>query len=78
MSELTIELPNDDRAELSRRAGSNPSAESTRVADAVRERLAACAEMDYLRERAARGRREAFERVLAKVPTAKPVSGDEW
>jgi len=47
------------------------------VADAVREKLAACAQLEYLENRAARGSREAYERVLAKVPAAPPVPGDE-
>ena len=77
MNEMRIELPPDVRAEVARRAGGDPSAESAWVADAVRERLAALAELEYLEVRAARGSREAFERVLAKVPATEPLPGDE-
>lgn len=77
MNELRIELPPEVRAEVARRAGREPGAEAVWVAEAVQERLAACAELDYLARRAARGHREAFERVMAKVPSAEPVPGDE-
>ncbi len=78
MSELRVELPPEVRAEVARRAGGGPAAEAAWVADAVRERLAACADLEYLEARAARGSREAFDRVLAKVPAADPMPGDEW
>lgn len=77
MSELRIELPPDLKAELARRVGGDPSAEAAWVADAVRERLAVLAELDYLEARAGRGSREAFERVLAKVPATDLAPGDE-
>jgi hypothetical protein len=51
--------------------------ESAWVAEAVREKLAACAELEYLEGRAARGSQEAFARVLAKVPAVEPIPGDE-
>jgi hypothetical protein len=53
---------------------------SNRVAsrhDAVREKLAACAQLEYLEGRAARGSREAYERVLARAPAVEPAPGDE-
>ena len=78
MSELVVALPPEVRAEVARRAGTEPGAEATWVAEAVRERLAACAAREYLAARAARGSREAFERVLAKAGDAPPVPGDEW
>ena len=77
MSELRIELPPDVRAEVTRRVGGDSAAESAWVADAVRERLAALAQLEYLEARAARGSRAAFERVLAKVPSVDPRPGDE-
>lgn len=77
MNRFVVELPAELQAEVSRRTGQNPGGESAWVADAVREKLAACAELEYLEGRAARGSREAYERVLAKVPAAPPVPGDE-
>jgi hypothetical protein len=77
MSDFVVELPSELYAEVSRRAGQKPGAESAWVADAVREKLAASEQFEYLEGRAARGSREAYERVLAKVPATKPESGDE-
>lgn len=71
-------LPPDLRAEVARRAGADPGAEAAWVAEAVRERLSACAAREYLAARGALGSREAFERVLAKAADAPPVPGDEW
>jgi hypothetical protein len=77
MNGFTVELPAELQAEVARRASQKPGGESAWVADAVREKLAACAQLEYLENRAARGSREAYERVLAKVPAAPPVPGDE-
>lgn len=77
MSGFQIELPAELRAEVARWASDGPDGESAWVAEAVREKLAACAELAYLEGRAARGSQEAFDRVLAKVPAAQPVAGDE-
>jgi hypothetical protein len=75
MNDFQVELPVELRAEVARRAG--PGSEAEWVAEAVRERLAACAQMEYLEGRAARGSKEAYERVLAKVPADAPLPGDE-
>jgi hypothetical protein len=77
MNSFVVELPPELHAEVARRAGQGPGSESAWVADAVREKLAACAELEYLEARAARGSRKAYERVLAKVPAADPAPGDE-
>lgn len=77
MNGFIVELPAELQAEVARRASRKPGGESEWVADAVREKLAACAQMEYLEARAARGSREAYERVLAKVPVVEPVMGDE-
>lgn len=77
MNDSVIELPSELIAEVSRRAGGDPAAKSAWVAEAVREKLEACAQLEYLEARAARGRREAYDRVLTKVPPATPMPGDE-
>lgn len=78
MSSLVIELPAEVRAEVARRAGDGAAAEAAWVAAAVRERLAACAELDYLEARAACGSRAAFELALSQAPAVPPEPGDEW
>lgn len=77
MSTFQVELPADLRDEIARRAKSGPGSEAEWVAAAVREKLAACAELEYMEARAARGSREAYRRVLDKVPAADPLPGDE-
>jgi hypothetical protein len=72
-----VELPAELQAEVSRHASRQPGGESAWVEEAVREKLAACAQLEYLEARAARGSRDAYERVLAKVPAVEPVPGDE-
>ncbi|MGH7223425.1 MAG: hypothetical protein ACRELF_09370 [Gemmataceae bacterium] len=77
MNGFVVELPTELQAEVARRASQKPGGESAWVAEAVREKLAACAQLEYLETRAARGSRDAYERVLAKVPAVDPVSEDE-
>lgn len=77
MNEFVVELPNELHAEIIRHAGHGPEREAAWVADAVREKLAACQQRDYLEQCAARGNREQFERVLSKIPAVPPVAGDE-
>jgi hypothetical protein len=77
MNSFVVELPAELQAEVARRASQKASGESAWVAEAVREKLAACAQLEYLENRPVRGNRQGYERVLAKVPPAPPVPGDE-
>ncbi len=77
MNGFIVELPAELQAEVTRRASQKPGGASAWVADAVREKLAACAQLEYLETRAARGSRDAYEQVLAKVPAVEPAPGDE-
>ena len=77
MSTFSIELPAELRAEVARRVGQAPGGEAAWMAEAVREKLAATAELEYLVARAARGSPGAYEQVLAKVSDAVPLPGDE-
>jgi hypothetical protein len=77
MTGFKVELPAELWAEVTRRAGPDPGRDVAWVVEAVREKLAACAEIEYLGKRAARGGRAAFERVLDKIPAVPPVPGDE-
>lgn len=45
--------------------------------NAVAEKVSALMTESYLKERAARGSRKAFERIMARVPNVPPVAGDE-
>jgi hypothetical protein len=46
------------------------------ISSAVGEKVASLRTLDYLRERAGRGDRRRFERVLAKVPDIEPAESD--
>jgi len=77
MNGFAVELPPELQPEVARRASRQTGGESAWVADAVREKLAACAQLEYLEARAACGSRDAYERVLGKAPAIEPVPGDE-
>jgi hypothetical protein len=47
------------------------------VAAALAEKLSILEEEGYFRERAKHGTKEAFDRVMAKVPARAPLPGDE-
>jgi hypothetical protein len=47
------------------------------AAVALEERVLAESQMKYLEERAARGSREKFLRVMSKVPSIPPIPPDE-
>jgi rRNA-processing protein FCF1 len=77
MSVLVVEIPDAVRAALdaaARRERKSPeqfaSESLVRVAQAQKD-------LDYLAERAKRGRREDFDAFLSKVPDVPPSPGDE-
>lgn len=77
MSTVTVQLPDSLKQgieELSAREGF--SVEQF-MASAAGEKLAVMKTMDYLRQEAAAGRREDFEKFLASVPDVPPMPGDE-
>ena len=77
MSAMQLELPETLRAEIASRLARMGTSEAAWMEAAVREKLAADSQLEYLERRAARGDRRAYERVLAKVPAADPEPGDE-
>jgi len=64
------------RAEMACLIARRGISEAAWVEEAVREKLAAEAQVEFLEKRAAKGDRSAFERVLARVPDADPMPGD--
>ncbi len=44
---------------------------------ALAEKVSALMTEDYLKQRAARGKRAKFEKAMAKIPSVPPVPGDE-
>ncbi|MFQ5794466.1 MAG: toxin-antitoxin system HicB family antitoxin [Candidatus Bipolaricaulia bacterium] len=76
MSTLSVRLPNSLHKQLRELAKSEGISINQLIASAVAEKMAALMTADYLEERAQRGSREKFERVLAKVPDVEPEDFD--
>ena len=77
MSTLTIQLPESVKKSIEELAAREGYSVSQFLASAASEKLAVMLSMDYLRREAAAGRREDFERYLARVPNSAPQPGDE-
>ncbi|MEX2465959.1 MAG: DUF6290 family protein [Gemmatimonadota bacterium] len=77
MSTLSLRLPESlhERArELAQQEGISIN---QLIATALAEKISALDTVGYLKERAARGSREAFLRALDQVPATAPIAGDE-
>lgn len=48
------------------------------VTDAIRQKLSATKQLEYLESRGLRGNREAFQAALSKVPAIEPAEEDRW
>jgi HicB family len=76
MSTLNVNIPES----LHRRAQSLAQDDGVPldqfIATALAEKVAVLDADSYIRERAARGSRESFERVLSKVPDVEPEEHD--
>lgn len=77
MSTMSLRLPESlhQRArELAEREGVSIN---QLIATALAEKISALDTVAYLEERAARSSKKAFQEVLARVPSAAPLEGDE-
>ena len=72
MSALSLRLPASIHRSVGELARQEGMSINQFVATAVAEKLAALMAADYLQDRAKRGDRKAFERVLSRVPAAEP------
>ena len=77
MSTLTISGPDSIRRRAETLAQNDGISMDQFVALAMAEKVAVLDAGTYLSERAARGSREKFDRILARVPDAPPQPGDE-
>jgi hypothetical protein len=77
MSTLSLRLPESLHKALGELAHEDGVSMNQFIATAVAEKIATLKAIDYLEDRASRGNRKAFEAVLAKVPAAPPLPGDE-
>ena len=76
MSTMSIQLPESLHKQVQKLAEQEGISTDYLVALAVAEKMASLRTVEYLRERAARGSREKFEAVLAKVPDIEPEEYD--
>jgi len=76
MSTLSLRLPNSLHKQARKLAREEGISINQLVTTALAEKMSALMTVDYLEERAARGSRERFEAVLAKVPAREPEDHD--
>lgn len=78
MSTLSLRLPDSLHKKIRELAARDEVSINQFIATAVAEKMSALMTLDYLAQRAERGSRAAFGRVLRKVPSRLPLPGDEW
>jgi hypothetical protein len=76
MSTLSLRLPDSLHRALRELARKEGISINQFVASAVGEKLAALMTEEYLDARAARGRRDLYDRALGKAMDAEPAPGD--
>lgn len=77
MSTLSLRLPESLHRSVGELAREEGISINQLISTAVAEKLSALRTAEILGERASRGSRNAFERVLARVPSGAPLPGDE-
>jgi len=77
MSTVTVQLPDSLKKTIEELAEREGYSVSQFLASAAAEKLSAVMSMDYLRQEAAEGRREDFEKYLAASPDVPPPAADE-
>jgi len=77
MSTLSLRLPVSLHRKLSDLAENEGVSLNQMISSAAAEKVAALMTQEYLLGRARHASREKFDAVLARVPKAPPVAGDE-
>jgi hypothetical protein len=77
MSTLSLRLPESLHRKVRELAERDEISINQFIAMAVAEKTAALLTVDYLADRGRRGSAALFDRVLARVPDAPPMPGDE-
>lgn len=77
MSVLSLRLPDSLHRKIRELAEHDKVSMNQFLATAAAEKAAALLTVDYLEERARRADAALFDRLLARVPDAPPVHGDE-
>lgn len=77
MTSLTISIPDSLHKSIQDIALKEGISVNQFIASAAGEKMASLLTLDYLRQEAAAGRRDDFERFLAAVPDREADTGDE-
>jgi hypothetical protein len=77
MSSLNVNIPESLRRRAQSLAQNDGVPLEQFIATALAEKVAVLDADTYIRERAARGSREKFDRVLGKVPDVEPEERDQ-
>jgi hypothetical protein len=76
VTELTLQIPESLHRSIQALADRDGYSVDQFLASAAAEKLAAMQTLEYLRNEAAHGRREDFDRFLATVPDGAPIETD--
>jgi len=77
MSTLSVRLPDSLHKKLKKFAEKEGVSMNQFITLAVSEKMSALLTVDYLKERAERGNRKAFEEILSEVPNVEPEEYDK-
>lgn len=77
MSTLSLRLPESIHRKLAELAVAEGVSLNQLLSSAAAEKLAALMTADYLARRAGRASASGFDAVMAKIPKAAPLPGDE-
>ena len=77
MANMSIRIPDSLHAAIKELAAKDGYSMNQFLITVAAEKLSSLATVDYLRERSERGSFEAFDQIMAKVPSAAPDPGDE-
>ena len=77
MSALSLRLPESIHRHIRDIAKKEGVSINQFISSAVSEKISALLTEDYLQQRAKRAKGGDFRKILAKVPSRKPVHGDE-
>ena len=77
MSALSLRLPDSIHRHIREVAKKEGVSINQFVSSAVSEKISALMTEDYLKNRAKKAKKEDFRKILAKVPSRRPIVGDE-
>jgi len=77
MSALSLRLPESIHRHIREIAKKEGVSINQFISSAVSEKISALMTEDYLESRGKRAKKRDFRKILAKVPSRKPITGDE-